>query len=168
MKAEKLINRLHEAKVTVKLKDLKKGDQVFVEGSKFGTVTGDVQQCGRDYCRVNTTGGTINQHQDSSFQVIRAGLRENDEDEKLIDYTPTVWQTSHDNVEHPTAEAAKASVEKRGTGRVIKFLVSRNYPGLKPDLVHRSNAMWSFNNGRWQAHSIFSGHGAPYADEAPN
>ncbi len=82
-----------------------------------------------------------------------------------------VFQTQHDRVDHATADEAIASVEKRGSGSVVRFNVSRNLPNLKPDWEYRSSGLWSFNrdgNGKWQAHDIFSGHGRAYADEKPN
>jgi hypothetical protein len=82
-----------------------------------------------------------------------------------------IFQTQHDDVEHTTAEAAIASVEKRGSGSVVAFIVTPNQPGRLPANVYSSCGLWSYNrdgNGKWQAHEIYDGHGRPYSDERPN
>lgn len=76
-------------------------------------------------------------------------------------------------IDFHTAADAIAAVEKKGSGSVVKFHVAKNLPGLHPDLVYRSCALWSFQkradgNMKWMAHDIFSGHGYPYKEERPS
>jgi hypothetical protein len=67
-----------------------------------------------------------------------------------------VWQVN--GTDHATPEAAIAAVEARGHGHVIRFALERNYPGALPELVHRSSALWRFEQDTgWRRFSIFTG-----------
>lgn len=59
------------------------------------------------------------------------------------------------NIDYTTADAAIAAVEAVGTGSVVKFVVEPNLHGCLPKFVHRSCAMWTFEDGVWYAYYIF-------------
>jgi hypothetical protein len=65
-------------------------------------------------------------------------------------------------------EEAIGMVEKAGQGSVVLFHGSPNRPGCLPDIVWRSCAMWSFQNGEWWSHYIFDGRGDKVAQEKPH
>lgn len=61
------------------------------------------------------------------------------------------------NKDHATAQEAKAAVEAAGSGQVVKFHVLPNLPGRLPELVHRSCAMWVYEEGAWSEIGIHAG-----------
>jgi len=67
-----------------------------------------------------------------------------------------------------TPEEAIAQVESIGAGTVVKFVGSANMPHCLPEIVYRSCAMWSYQNGEWWSHYIFSGTGEKLEKEKPH
>lgn len=74
------------------------------------------------------------------------------------------------DIEHPSAEAAIAVVEARGSGSVIKW-GSRPNPlahlGALPERESYSLALWSYEDGVWYRHAMSDGIGGRLTDERP-
>jgi carboxylesterase type B len=76
-----------------------------------------------------------------------------------------VYQTQ--GVDYDTPEQATLVVEAAGSGSVIKFLLEPNLPGRLPKLVHKSLALWTLDDGKWTARSIFGGTAEGMGEERP-
>lgn len=73
-----------------------------------------------------------------------------------------------DHVDYATPKEAIDVVEAKGHGSVIEFMLERNREGCLPDYVHRSLNLWSFQDGEWWSHYIYSGTGEKIAREKPH
>ena len=70
----------------------------------------------------------------------------------------TVYCFNNDSVEYPNAAAIIAEAEARGGHScVIKFHLEPNMPYCLPKYVHRSVAMWVYEENVWTQRSIFGG-----------
>lgn len=79
--------------------------------------------------------------------------------------TTTVFEAM--GVDYPTPEQAIEVIEKRGHGSVIRFFLERNREGCKPDYVHKSCGLWSFDGTDWWSHYIYSGTGEKLEKQKP-
>ena len=71
-------------------------------------------------------------------------------------------------VDHSTPEAAISAIEDRGHGNVVKFHLTRNREGCKPDYVHNSCAMWRYQNSKWTSWSIYGATSEEMNEEKPH
>lgn len=76
--------------------------------------------------------------------------------------------TTDHRVDFDNPEDAIQRVEAAGSGRVVQFIGSRNLPNCLPETVYSSLAMWSYQDGEWWSHYIFSGSGEKIAQEKPH
>lgn len=69
-----------------------------------------------------------------------------------------VYQVNQEFYEYATAAEAIAAAEATGKdATVARFQVTRNRPYCLPDFVHTSTGLWSYRDGGWAKHSIYSG-----------
>lgn len=70
----------------------------------------------------------------------------------------TVYCINNEGVDYATAAEAIAVVEARGEpATVVKFHLEKNMPYCLPEYVHRSIAMWMYQEKYWTQRSIFGG-----------
>ena len=71
---------------------------------------------------------------------------------------------SFNNQEFSDPELAAKAAEARGQGCVVRF---RREPNRYGALVSKSCGMWTYEDGRWQRMSIYSGLSEPMGEQRP-
>lgn len=83
-------------------------------------------------------------------------------------YTATFYVgTQYNNIDFDTADEAAKAVEAVGKGSVTLFHLSKNIPFCQPEYVARSCALWTLEEGKWTARSIFGGTCTSLHEERP-
>lgn len=70
--------------------------------------------------------------------------------------------------EFDTADEAVKAVEEAGSGNVTKVHYSPNIPGMLPEQVGRSIALWVYVDKKWMARTIFGGQSCELSEELPH